>query len=108
MFNIFTKNIKIEDAFEDFKNKDATFIDVRTDQEHGGGHIEGSAHIDISGPSFIEEVNVLDKNKKYIVYCMTGGRASRATSFMKKNGFKDVRNLKGGITAWQRKHLPIV
>jgi len=108
MFNIFIKNISIEDSYEDFKNKNAVFIDVRTNQEYINGHIEGSTHIDVSDSSFIEKINALDKSKKYVVYCMTGNRASRTVSLMGKNGFEKVYNLKGGITKWHRENLPVV
>jgi len=108
MLNMFVKKISIEDAYEDFKNKNAIFVDVRTDQERINVHIEGSTHIDISDPSFMEKINALEKSKKYIVYCMTGNRASRTTSLMGKNGFEKVYNLKGGITKWHRENLPVV
>jgi len=108
MFNIFAKTISPKDAFNDFQNQGALFIDVRTKSEHDSEHIEGNTHIDIGDESFEEKINALDKNKKYIIYCMSGGRAGRATSIMQKLGFENAHNLKGGITAWKAEALPVV
>lgn len=40
------------------------------------------------------------KEQEIIVHCKMGGRSAAAKSFMEKNGFKNVRNLLGGITAY--------
>jgi len=104
----FSKNsIEAKDAEEELQNKDVFALDVRTKEEHDSGHIEGSANLDIHQPSFIEELNKLDKNKKYIVYCQSGGRAGQAVEIMKKNGFENVLNLKGGIMGWKEKGMPV-
>jgi adenylyltransferase/sulfurtransferase len=40
--------------------------------------------------------------------CKVGGRSQQAVDFMKQNGFKNVRNMTGGITAWSDKVDPTV
>lgn len=42
----------------------------------------------------------LDKEEDIVVYCHAGVRSHHAASVMRRNGFKKVRNLTGGITAW--------
>jgi rhodanese-related sulfurtransferase len=82
-------------------NNEVIVIDVRTPGEIAEGYIEGAdLFIDYNGCCFNEEVAKLDKSKTYVVYCRSGGRSSNASDFMVKNGFKDVYNLKGGITHW--------
>ena len=41
------------------------------------------------------------KNKELIVHCKTGGRAGQARKFLISKGFTNVRNLLGGLTAYQ-------
>lgn len=82
--------------------EDVILIDVRTPGEVNAGYIDGAdAFIDYNGASFQSEINKLDKEKTYVMYCRSGGRSGRAAEFMVKNGFKDVYNLEGGILAYK-------
>jgi rhodanese-related sulfurtransferase len=40
-------------------------------------------------------------DKEVIVHCKSGGRSAAAKHFMMENGFKNVRNLLGGMMDWQ-------
>lgn len=93
---------KVQDAGGDFQ-----LLDVRTDREVQQGYIAGSVNIDINSGDFNEEVNKLDKNKVTYVYCKVGGRSAMACDKMRKMGFKDVRNVAGGIMSWEGKGFPI-
>ncbi|MCR4330677.1 MAG: rhodanese-like domain-containing protein [Patescibacteria group bacterium] len=101
-------SIDAKEAYEEIGNESVLMLDVRTKEEYASGHIEGSANFDIYQSSFVEELNKLPKNKKCIVYCQSGGRAGQALGIMKKNGFENVSNLKGGIMEWKEKGLPVV
>lgn len=46
------------------------------------------------------------KDKEVVVYCRTGSRSGDAVKFLKENGFKNPRNLIGGIHEWARKIDP--
>ena len=46
------------------------------------------------------DTKYLDKNKTLLVYCAGGGRSGQAAVWLKEQGFKEVINLQGGITAW--------
>lgn len=41
------------------------------------------------------------KDKEVIVHCKSGGRSGVAKNFMIGRGFTNVRNLLGGMMAWQ-------
>lgn len=41
------------------------------------------------------------KDKELIVHCKSGGRSGAAKGFLVSNGFTNVRNLLGGMIAWQ-------
>jgi rhodanese-related sulfurtransferase len=83
-------------------------IDVRTPQEYAGGYIHREAiNIDYYAPSFRDDINQLDKNTLYIVYCRTGMRSSAARDIMEELGFKRVINMTDGIREWIAAGLPV-
>ena len=79
---------------------DAVLLDVRTPGEVEEGAIPGAVNIDYNAPDFSEKISGLDKTKPYYVYCMGGGRGSKALDKMKADGFTNVHNLDGGFKAW--------
>ena len=82
------------------KDPDAVLIDVRTPGENSLSRIPNSNLIDINNQSFAEEIEKLDKNKNYYLYCRSGVRSFHACNYMLKIGFKTVYNLKPGIIGW--------
>ncbi len=80
---------------------DVIVIDVRTPGEIAEGYIKGAdKFIDFNGTNFEQEVNALDKSKTYVMYCRSGGRSGQASNYMIQQGFTQVYNLTGGITAY--------
>lgn len=86
---------------------DVVVLDVRTPGEFAGGFIANALNIDYNDADFNAEIAKLDKNKTYLVYCLSGKRSASAAAYMRSNGFKEVLNLEGGILAWQGNNLPI-
>ena len=84
-------------------DQDAVIIDVRTHLETLEGIIPKAIHIDIMGGRFKEEVEELDKNKSYYIYCRSGSRSGTACSFMGSMGFTKLYNLSGGMMFWNGK-----
>lgn len=79
-----------------------TAIDVRTPGEIAEGYIPGTLlFIDFNGPVFEAEIDKLDKNQPYVVYCRSGNRSRKALNIMKAKGFTKLYELEGGINAWQ-------
>ena len=79
---------------------DFVILDVRTAAEFSGGHIAGATNIDFYAPDFKDQVNKLNHDNRYLVYCRTGVRSAQATQIMLSLGFKNLWNLTGGITQW--------
>lgn len=71
-------------------SNDIIVIDVRTPEEAAKGMLPNALLIDVENENFIEEVNKLDKNKKYLLYCKSGMRSGEAASLMKDLGFKSL------------------
>lgn len=89
-------------AFErQLDQPDTVVLDVRTPREFASGHVPEAVHLDVQSPDFAEKVAALDKEKTYLVYCRTGRRSDRAAEVMRRQQFRDVQVLSGGIIAWE-------
>ena len=86
------------------KDKKGTIIDVRTFEEFEISRIPNSMNIDFYNPqNFMLEIEKLDKDNNYYVYCRTGVRSANSCALMKELGFKNTFNLVGGIVEWKGK-----
>lgn len=84
-------------------------VDVRTRGEFDGGYIAKATRIEWPAENFnTAAVRNLDPSKPVLVYCRSGNRSSKAAAELVKLGFKEVRQLDGGIIAWIRAGLPVV
>lgn len=83
------------------KKKNTVLLDVRTIEEYKAGHIPNSAQIDVlKKDEFKTNLNGLDKNKTYLVYCRSGKRSKEAMRIMKELGFNRLYDLEGGFSKW--------
>ncbi len=89
------------------KSGDRVIIDVRTPEELAAGKIKGAINLDYNQENFRNQLEQLDKNKTYMVYCKVGVRAGKAAEIMKDAGFKKVYLLEGGLEAWKAHDKPI-
>ena len=79
--------------------EDIQLIDVRQPDEHDFARIEGAKLIPLG--EIARRVEEIDPNRETILHCKAGGRSAQAIDALKKAGFTgELRNLKGGITAW--------
>lgn len=80
------------------QKKDFLILDVREPSEYAIDNMHGKLIPLGQLPDRLDELN---RNQLIIVHCKSGGRSSRAVAFLMGEGFKHVKNLKGGITAWR-------
>lgn len=100
-------------AATDFNEKikqlpDAPIVDVRTPEEFENGHLQNALNIDWNNDDFNSKITLIDKSKPVFVYCLAGSRSAAAAEKMRKDGFKEVYELKGGILKWRSASLPEV
>ncbi len=89
-------------------NPNAQVLDVRTAAEYNSGHLKKSLQADwYNQQQFKERTNNMDKSKPVYVYCLTGVRSAAAVKQLKQNGFANVQDLKGGLTAWKLANKPV-
>jgi rhodanese-related sulfurtransferase len=106
------EDIGVQEAFELIQsnqdNPDFAIVDIRTPEEFHEGHIEKAVNIDFYSETFREDLDKLDKNKAYFIYCRSGNRSGSAMPVMKELGFQEVYNLSAGIKDWIAEGFPVV
>ena len=78
--------------------KEATLLDVRTEEEYEQGAIEGAILIPLD--ELRDRLMDIDKNKPVLVYCQVGLRGYLAVRTLLQNGFS-ARNLAGGYKTYE-------
>jgi rhodanese-related sulfurtransferase len=87
---------------------DATYLDVRTEDEFANGHPAGAINVPVlfmrapgrtePNDDFVAVVEkILPKDKRLVVGCMAGGRSQRACELLEQSGFSDLTNVRGGF-----------
>jgi rhodanese-related sulfurtransferase len=103
------ENITPEEAYILIQgNKDNTnfvILDVRTPEEFLGEYIENAVNLDYYSDTFRNDLDKLDKNNTYLIYCRSGRRSENALNIMKELDFREVYNILGGIIKWKSEGL---
>ena len=73
-------------------------IDVRDPDEYQIAHINGVPQIPLG--SLPQRFTELDPNQTIYLHCKSGIRSMKALKFLREQGFKYVKSVKGGISAW--------
>lgn len=77
--------------------RDCFLLDVREPQEYEICNLHGYL---IPVNQLEQRLNELDPSREIVVHCKTGVRSAKAVEILKHAGFKNVRNLSGGILRW--------
>ncbi len=86
-------------------NPDFIILDVRTPEEFTEGIIKNAINIDYYSESFRDELDQLDKNQTYLIYCRSGARSGKSRDIMAELNFREVYNILGGFIRWQAEGL---
>ena len=82
-------------------------IDVRQPDEHAFAKIEGAKLIPLG--DIVKRMDEINPARETVIHCKAGGRSAKAIEAMQRAGFKgELKNLKGGITAWSDEVDPTV
>lgn len=84
------------------QKKGMVLLDVRSDKEYAQGHIPGAVHVPLADIG--DKVKKLKKDKEMVVYCRSGNQSIWAIKRLMGMGYRNLYNLKGGYSAWQRSH----
>ena len=72
-------------------------IDVRTDQERALAKIDGARLLD---RAYHDALLTLDRDALLVFQCHHGIRSQHAAEYFRREGFRNLHNLQGGIEAW--------
>lgn len=101
------KDVSPAEAVLLINRENAFILDVREENEFATGHIPDAKNIPLS--KLTERAGELKKyqQKPVVVNCQGGVRSANACGQLKKAGFTNLYNLKGGINAWNEARLPV-
>ena len=80
------------------RGEDVFVLDVREPHEYEINRLPGSTLLPLG--DLPERFTELDANREIVCQCKSGVRSARAANFLRDHGFKNVKNLKGGVLAW--------
>lgn len=79
-------------------------VDVRTANEHAGGHVPGSLNIPLT--HLQDRIAEIPAGRSVVVHCEGGYRSAIAASLLQQRGHSNARDLVGGFKAWLAAKLP--
>ena len=93
------QKISAEEAYEMMASQEVVVVDVRTQEEYDGGHIENAVLVpNESIGSEMPEV-LPDKEATLLVYCRSGRRSKDAAEKLLALGYQSVYDF-GGVIDW--------
>ena len=101
------REVSVFEAVQLINRQDAVVIDVRDTGEYEAGHLASSKHV--VEKQLTERLQDLEKFKgrPMIVVCQSGMRSSTAVQVLRRSGFDQAVNMRGGIGAWQQAGMPL-
>ena len=102
------KTDKTTITFKFVDGQKITVKSIHKYKEFAEAYIESAINIDFYSETFRDEIDSLDKNKSYLVYCRSGRRSRSALDIMAEPNFREAYNVLGGIIQWQAEGLPTI
>jgi len=97
------KAVDVKEFRKGIKRENAIVLDVRTPEEYAQGHLRNAVNINWKNQEeFKAKIAQYDKDKATFIYCRSGGRSEKASEWLRVNGFDNVKDLNGGIQAWEK------
>ena len=82
----------------------ALLLDVREDDEWAAGHAPGATHLAMG--LLAGRIDEIPADRTVVCVCRVGGRSAAVAEALVSSGL-DVRNLAGGMLAWEEAGLPV-
>jgi len=96
------KQITVLELKDMLKNKeihDYQYIDVRTAEQFNRMHVFGFRNIPLQ--DLKKDTESLVKDKEIVIISQRGITGNEACKLLKKRGFKDLTNVRGGVVSWE-------
>lgn len=98
-------NIDIEEL-KKLKTEGAQLVDLRGAAEYKSGHIEGADNIFVG--TILSNLDMISRDRKVVVFCQGGDRATIGYSLLAAKGFTNVSNYSPSMNEWIAKGNPVV
>lgn len=85
---------------------DLLIVDVRSPQELQQGKIQNSVLVPFW--NIMKGEHTLPKDRPLLLVCAVGGRSYGAMQILARQGYKELYNLKGGMSAWAQQKMQVV
>src|SRR3954468_22654026 len=83
-------------------------IDVREAEEYAVAHLPGARHVPRGYLESRIDAAVPDRSQRVVLYCASGQRSALAAHTLRDDlGFEHVESMRGGITLWKDRGLPV-
>ena len=92
---------EIDPAAAEARLADATFLDVREQDEFEQGMIPGAVFIPRGHLESQVENKLTDRNRPVVIYCAGGTRSAFAAKTLQELGYADVVSMAGGFGRWK-------
>jgi rhodanese-related sulfurtransferase len=89
------------------QEKNVIYLDTRETEEYNVSHLPNAICIGYKQPNWTF-IYLLSRDANIVVYCSVGYRSERIGEQLRQNGFKNVRNLYGGIFDWFNQGYPTI
>ena len=100
--------LEVTEVFNQLKEGDHAFLDVRSEAEYHEVHAVGTRLIELDrlSPTSIKELDI-PKDKRVFIICRSGRRSMVACQLFNSLGYQDMVNVAGGTLAWEASDLPV-
>jgi len=98
--------INIDEFKAAMKEPNVQLVDLRNATEYRSGHIENAEHVFVG--TLPKNLDKISKDKKVVIFCQGGDRATIGYSLLASNGFKNVLNYSASMNEWIALGNPVV
>ena len=93
------QKISAEEAYEMMASQEVVVVDVRTQEEYDGGHIENAVLVPNESIGSEMPEALPDKEATLLIYCRSGRRSKDAAQKLLALGYQNVYDF-GGVIDW--------
>lgn len=98
--------VELDEAKKLVNDPSVQVVDLRGVAEFNAGHIKGADNVFVG--TLPNQLHKISKDKKVMIHCQGGDRASIAFSILAKNGFNNVVNYSAGMNEWVSAGEPVI
>ena len=93
------RNVSVNDLNNTAVSTNPIILDVRQPEEYASGHVKNAKLIPLA--SLESRLNEIPNDQTVFVICQSGRRSKIASELLSQHRKTDIRNVEGGMTAWQ-------